>query len=247
MPSRPAPTRRRLLGLPLWVSLGLHGVVLVGLTVLLGRRGAASEGDQVLAQLRFQIETTVLEHPSPLAEPPAPEPDADPEPLGHPVDALPDLVPPLPPEPTVEEDDLPYEGEAQPAEIVPLLPVHEIPLSAVQTRPAPPRLAPTPLPPAPAPTPVLKPAPRPARRALQVLHQPDPLQWYPALARQRGIQGTALIRIVVDDRGVVVDAQVKRSSGSDLLDRQAVRVGYAYRFAPGAAGPADLPVRFRLD
>ena len=72
------------------------------------------------------------------------------------------------------------------------------------------------------------------------------MQYYPAEARRRGIEGKAVVEIRVDARGVVIEARVVRSSGSALLDRQAVKVLYDYRFAAGTGGRAQVPVNFRL-
>ena len=72
------------------------------------------------------------------------------------------------------------------------------------------------------------------------------MRYYPEAARVRGIEGEALVEIVVDASGQVVRATLIRSSGSDLLDRQAIKVLHAYRFEPGAGGKARVPVNFRL-
>ena len=54
------------------------------------------------------------------------------------------------------------------------------------------------------------------------------------------------MEIRVDRRGVVVEARIIRSSGSALLDRQAIRLMYDYRFAAGDGGRSRVPVNFRL-
>lgn len=102
-------------------------------------------------------------------------------------------------------------------------------------------VAPTPPPPRPRP-----PAARPGAQSLQVLAAPDPLHYYPLLARRQGIEGEVIVHIVVASTGVVTEAQVARSSGHVLLDDAALRVAFATRFVPGPSGAAELPVRFRL-
>lgn len=106
----------------------------------------------------------------------------------------------------------------------------------------PPRSAP-PTAPRPQPRP---PAARPGAQSLQVLGAPDPLHYYPLLARRQGIEGEVIVQIVVASSGVVTDARVARSSGHVLLDEAGIRVAFATRFVPGPSGAAELPVRFRL-
>lgn len=132
--------------------------------------------------------------------------------------------------------------------------VRDLPLSVVgERRPTPPALAQA-APPSPV---VRRPVARPAQpvsrrasprrgRPLKLVHRPSLMQYYPAEARRRGIEGEALVEIRVDVRGVVVEARIVRSSGSALLDRQALRLMYDYRFAPGDGGRSRVPVNFRL-
>ena len=128
----------------------------------------------------------------------------------------------------------------------------DVPLEAVQKkvrRPVPP--------PAQAPASTASPTPRvaapiapprPARRGarLRLLSQPDVQRYYPLEARRRGIEGTTVLRIQVDTRGLVIASRVMQSSGSTLLDRQALRFARDLRFEPGAGGAARLPVEFTL-
>jgi TonB family protein len=55
---------------------------------------------------------------------------------------------------------------------------------------------------------------------------------YPALAQRKGEEGNVLLELSIDERGQVVDAQIKRSSGSAQLDAAALlSVGY-WRYHP---------------
>jgi TonB family C-terminal domain len=42
---------------------------------------------------------------------------------------------------------------------------------------------------------------------------------YPAAAKRRGLEGTVVIEVEVDERGALISARVTASSGSDILDR----------------------------
>ena len=252
-PGRPR-TRRPLLG-PLGLSVGLHGLAL-GIAVWLV--GAATEPagpqDQVLDVAAFvevhSFDDEGEEREEPLVEdtalPTLPEEILDPSELPEPTETTDDELPPF------ELVEAPIEEVSRPL---------EIPLTAVPPRVAP-KAAPAPLPPPPtvqtprresttqsAPRPAPRPRrARPAARAapLRVQSRPNVLTYYPIEARRRGIEGKAVVLITVDRRGVVVDAQVLESTGSALLDRQAVRYLYDTRFQPGAGGKTKAPVHFRL-
>ena len=223
------------------LSAALHGVAAVGVVVALA--GAAPEATpgpvlQCAHTVAFQPpeDASALDDVMPLQDPvddlvldPLVEPGADP----HEESAeLPELAPDV-------------------VETVPVLEAHTVPLHAAKPRtPAPVAAAPVarPSPAKPAAQPVRRPAPARTRPAtgLQLVSRPDLLRYYPAEARRRGIEGRALVEIVVDASGRVSRADLVTSSGSSLLDRQAVRVMYEYRFAPGTGGRARVPVDFRL-
>ncbi|MCA9219007.1 MAG: energy transducer TonB [Planctomycetales bacterium] len=75
---------------------------------------------------------------------------------------------------------------------------------------------------------------------------------YPELARQRGWQGTVLLRLSIDESGQVVRVEIARTSGYDLLDAEAVTTVRQWQAAParrrGRPVSMDvyLPVRFVL-
>ena len=91
----------------------------------------------------------------------------------------------------------------------------------------------------------------PVHAQLAYLHAPPPR--YPVAARRAGMQGTVMLRVLVDVQGRPQDVIVARGSGFPLLDRAARRqVLRAWRFQParvhGLTTPAWalVPVVFRL-
>jgi periplasmic protein TonB len=96
-----------------------------------------------------------------------------------------------------------------------------------------------------------KPAPGPIRAHLTYLRAPPP--HYPTYARRARMQGTVILRVLVDAGGHPVQVQVEHSSGHPVLDRAARRqVAAKWLFKPaqvkGQATPAWalVPVQFRL-
>jgi periplasmic protein TonB len=78
------------------------------------------------------------------------------------------------------------------------------------------------------------------------------LPTYPSTARRLGIQGTALLRVLVLDDGRVGEIQVQKSAGHPDLDRAASDAVKRWRFDPARKGNENvstwvlLPVEFRL-
>jgi protein TonB len=76
---------------------------------------------------------------------------------------------------------------------------------------------------------------------------------YPLAARQRGQQGTVVLRIEVSAAGVPLSVSVVSTSGYTLLDKAALVAVGEWRFHPATqAGVAvmgirDLPINFRLE
>ena len=226
---------------PFTISLLVHGVaiVLVILTV-------SHITEEEKAPLCVECVQIVDLHPQEEADAISDElPTEDPvditelEPLETPVDSTPEQpseLPEIAPDTNLE---------------VPTFDAHEVPLHAVkQRRPAPAPAAQPPVARPSVPRVSSRPARRPARTRtatkLKLVSRPNLMRYYPEEARRQGIQGEALIEIVVDTTGKVTQATLVRSSGSQLLDRQAIRVMYAYRFEAGAGGKARVPVNFRL-
>lgn len=76
---------------------------------------------------------------------------------------------------------------------------------------------------------------------------------YPRLARDAGIEGLAVIMVVVDTNGRVESAEVYASSGCSSLDAAALDAARAARFTPGyqldrpVRVMVNLPFSFRLE
>lgn len=70
---------------------------------------------------------------------------------------------------------------------------------------------------------------------------------YPRAARRAGVEGTAIVEMMVNARGIVVRTRIHESSGSALLDRAAMRLVRAVMFhAPGETRIGLQPIPFRL-
>lgn len=75
---------------------------------------------------------------------------------------------------------------------------------------------------------------------------------YPALLRERGIEGRVLLHVHVDARGQAIDVRVAGGSGWRLLDEAARLVARACPYRPARRGDEPLaswieyPVRFAL-
>lgn len=74
-------------------------------------------------------------------------------------------------------------------------------------------------------------------------HQPPPD--YPDSARRRRIGGTVLVRMAVDDAGLVADCAVIAGSGCAALDAAALDAARRWRFDHGP-GAVEVPFTFRV-
>jgi protein TonB len=80
----------------------------------------------------------------------------------------------------------------------------------------------------------------------------NPAPEYPLAARQRNEEGRVLLLVFLDAEGRVLDAQLRASSGSALLDQAALRAVRQWRFSPARARGVPVtsqllvPVRFSL-
>ena len=72
--------------------------------------------------------------------------------------------------------------------------------------------------------------------------QPD----YPLAARQSRIQGSGIFRLVVAKDGRVASVQVRKSTGSKILDDAAEKALRQWRFKPGTMKEANVPINFRI-
>ena len=67
---------------------------------------------------------------------------------------------------------------------------------------------------------------------LVVVYQPDADPYYPSFSKRAGEQGEVVVRLIIDETGVVEEAVLLRSSGFTRLDRAAEQIGRRYRFKP---------------
>gem|GEM_PF-6666999 len=70
-------------------------------------------------------------------------------------------------------------------------------------------------------------------------------QHFPRALRNAGTNGATDVAVIIDRRGVVREASVRKSSGSGEVDAAALRVVRAMRFSPGEV--RGVPVVARLD
>jgi protein TonB len=76
---------------------------------------------------------------------------------------------------------------------------------------------------------------------------------YPEFARQRGIEGTVLLKVRVTAQGRVETVQVERSAGHPSLDHSATEAVQRWRFEPARQNGVPvavwvlIPVDFRLE
>lgn len=161
-----------------------------------------------------------------------------------------DIKPPPPPKP---EEPKPKEKPPEPPKMVekvakvpePVKQVEKVtPVQKVTPVAQPTKVAPTPTaaPSTPSPSPVAAPAPvaaaapapKPAGATRGVSEgsggckRPE----YPREAEMSGEQGTVRIRVLVDTNGSVIEAKVKKSSGSRILDKAATKAYSLCTFKP---------------
>ncbi|WP_236635708.1 energy transducer TonB [Polynucleobacter hirudinilacicola] len=67
---------------------------------------------------------------------------------------------------------------------------------------------------------------------LEVLYQPDADQYYPSFSKRSGEQGTVIVRLIIDQTGIVEEIALLQSSNFPRLDRAASEIGRRYRFKP---------------
>ena len=75
---------------------------------------------------------------------------------------------------------------------------------------------------------------------------------YPLIARKRGYEGQAIVRLQVSERGQVLSTTIASSSGYEVLDRAARNAVKAWQFQPAtrdgrpSTGLIEVPIEFRL-
>ncbi|HKP03663.1 MAG TPA: energy transducer TonB [Chthoniobacterales bacterium] len=68
---------------------------------------------------------------------------------------------------------------------------------------------------------------------------------YPRILQSERIGGTGRFRMMVDFKtGKVTDVLILKTTGSDVLDREAILALRRWRFKPGKARQVDLPITF---
>lgn len=83
------------------------------------------------------------------------------------------------------------------------------------------------------------------RQHLQKLN--DEGRFYPEEARRNGIQGEALVYLLIEPGGKVIASRIEQSSGFKILDDAALSAVRSLRALPADAPQETLlPVRFRL-
>ena len=65
---------------------------------------------------------------------------------------------------------------------------------------------------------------------------------YPALLRDAGVGGRAIVWLRLDEQGLVRDVQINTSSGHPALDEAALKVGQIMRFSPAMNRDKVVPV-----
>jgi protein TonB len=135
------------------------------------------------------------------------------------------------------------------------LPVLRTQAADAPALPAPPVEETRPTPVAAPPAPVARPAPEPVfeqpRYNAAYLSNPPPA--YPLAARRRGIEGTALVRAEVSAEGMCLRAELKKSSGAEMLDQAALEAVRKWRFVAAKRGSqavaawVEVPIAFKLE
>lgn len=92
----------------------------------------------------------------------------------------------------------------------------------------------------------------PVIRTATPLYRKNPPPAYPGLARKRGYEGTTILRVLVNETGLVDTVRVATSSGYELLDKAALQAIAGWSFAPATRNDRPvtmwvmIPVRFAL-
>ena len=86
-----------------------------------------------------------------------------------------------------------------------------------------------------------------------VAYYQNPKPRYPMAAKRRGMEGVVELRVMVDSSGKPVAIDLKQSSGFNVLDREATKAVWQWRFQPAkragmaVSGEVIVPVRYQLD
>lgn len=75
---------------------------------------------------------------------------------------------------------------------------------------------------------------------------------YPPLPRRAGIEGQTVIKALVDIDGSIMDVQILKSSGNQMLDEEAIKAARKWKFSPAKQRDkfvrvyVSIPITFRL-
>jgi protein TonB len=98
----------------------------------------------------------------------------------------------------------------------------------------------------------LRPEPAPPIKAAVPLYKDNTPPRYPGTAKRRRLQGTVMLKVLVNRSGRVADIDIDTSSGHSVLDKAAMRAVRRWVFEPGKKGetPTDMwvnvPVSFKI-
>jgi protein TonB len=81
---------------------------------------------------------------------------------------------------------------------------------------------------------------------VQVRYAFTPVPEYPRRARDRGLEGRVLLRVLVSSEGTAEKVEVKDSSGFSMLDSAAVKSVRRWRFHPAREGEERVPMWIRV-
>lgn len=161
-----------------------------------------------------------------------------------PVPIVPRVIPPPPPKVERQPKPVAQKAVSAPTPVPVMQPMVE---HAVQQAPV--AVAP------PSPSAPVQPAPEPPlelpRYNAAYLSNPPPS--YPLSARRRGIGGTVLVRAEVAAGGECLRAELKKSSGAEVLDQAALEAVKKWRFVPAKRGSqavvawVEVPITFKLE
>lgn len=79
-----------------------------------------------------------------------------------------------------------------------------------------------------------------------------PKPQYPDLARRAGIEGTTVVKALVDIDGSIIEVKVLKSSGNQMLDQAALAAARRAKFTPAKQRDkyvrvyVSIPMRFQL-
>jgi protein TonB len=193
-----------------------------------------------------RIVTQLVTPPLPRIEPvaPAPRQEPRPEPVARPAPKQVERARAPAPRPAAAPEPLAV-PDAPPAPNAPTgslasqppLPAVRAPVTAAPGRPAAPPAAPAKVE-----------LPSSAASYLQ-----NPLPVYPALSKRMGEQGKVLVRVLIGADGTPRQAELKRGSGFERLDRAALEYVMKCRYIPGKVGGVpqamwyEAPVSFVLE